>query len=203
MKNRNSQKKTRRYKTNILREALVTKTDIVYQIEAAIKTIIQDNDKITAKEIVRRTDLEYNDVKLILPVFTEDKTSRIELRCTRADKLRWEYKAEQADSTISKLISIALDKLTVYVPRTQQLRAEINLLVVERIRFNVLVNQLAKWCNTYCSNVDQFEVLAMLNELQGQFDGHDKAVMAAINKKHSFDGLGTRVITNGVDEWEY
>jgi hypothetical protein len=47
----------------------------------------------------------------------------------------------------------------------------------ERVRFNSLLNQTVKWCNTHKSGAESIQILLELNQLNKAFEQHDLRVM--------------------------
>jgi hypothetical protein len=116
-------------------------------------------------------------------------------------KKRWELKADESGKSVSELAASSLNSLNIYIPRTEQLHHEINLLIAERIRFNNNIEQFAHKLLTSSISIELVHVLAELSDLQKKFDLHDQKVMAQINKNHVYDSLGQRYDTDGVNAW--
>lgn len=197
----NNEKK-QKTKTKSILTSLLKNEEIANKMEEALKSLTKNEKQITIKNLVKLTALQTSDIKILLPFYAENKRCRMELRCSWIEKFRWENKAEKAGKSVSQLATDALSGLTLHIPRTEQLRSEINEIVSEMVRFNNLVDELVRWCELNKSGIEQVEIIALLNELLLQFDFHDQKIMAAINKKHVFDGLGTQLLTDGVTYWE-
>ena len=78
------------------------------------------------------------------------------------------------------LAAHSLDQLTLHIPPTEQLKQTFDRVVVERVRFNSLVNQIARWCNTYPSAVQRMDIEMMLGALTLKFEEHDRQVMSLL-----------------------
>ena len=170
MKQKNSKQ------ANLL-QSLLNQPDDIASLELALMTLISTDDPLTIDSVATTSGLPREGVRLLLPCYTQRKSERIELRCSWTEKKRWEHKAKLSNKTVSQLAAHSLNRLTLHIPPIEQLRKEIDLVVRERVRFNGLVNQIAKWCNTERSAIRQVEILAALDELLDQFEFHDQQVM--------------------------
>ncbi|MGF1758238.1 hypothetical protein L4D76_09890 [Photobacterium sagamiensis] len=177
----------RKYKKKDIGKSYLSDPHLFDAVEYAIETLVSAGERITQKRIAELTDTNITVIKHIYPYFAERKTQRIELRCSVVEKMQWQQKAQQADMTVSRLASQSLNNVTVSIPPTQQLRGAINRVVVERVSFNTLINQLAKWVNTYKSSADELFVVTQLKHLCEQFDTHDKKVMTILGQDHQYD----------------
>ncbi|WP_257969716.1 hypothetical protein [Vibrio parahaemolyticus] len=123
------------------------------------------------------TGLNSSEVDALYHHYCEAKSTRIEMNCTLLDKKIWKYKAEQAGKTVSQIASESLHKTRIIVPFAEQTRKEMLGVIHERVRFNSLLNQTVKWCNTHKSGVEAVQILLELNQLNKAFEQHDLRVM--------------------------
>lgn len=180
---------------------LIKENSITTAIENSIIKLLSQKKNISIKSISLYSGLANSDVKILFPYYMKQKRCRTELRCSWVEKKRWELKADESGKSVSELAASSLNSLNIYVPRTEQLHHEINLLIAERIRFNNHIEQFVHKSLTSRISIELVHVLAELSDLQKKFDLHDQKVMAQINKNHVYDSLGQRYDTDGVNAW--
>ena len=163
-----------------LRCSLLNQPEIIKSLESALITLIAANAPLTIKAVAQTSNLSRDIVRLLLPLYKEKKSERIELRCSWTEKKRWAHKAALSNRKVSQLAAHSLNKLALYIPPAERLRKEIDLVVSERVRLNNLVNQIAKWCNIERSAINQADILLKLDQLLDEYHAHDQRVMSIL-----------------------
>ncbi len=131
--------KPRKNKAAILRDA---DPDSVVAVEQAVLDCIELGVKISNSRIAEITGHSIDNIRKLLPLYTEQKTSRIELRCTFVEKYNWEIKAKKSSRTVSELAATSLSKLAIHIYPAETLRAELNKLISLRTNLGNNLNQL-------------------------------------------------------------
>ncbi|CDU08799.1 hypothetical protein [Vibrio coralliirubri] len=168
---------TKKNKKQQIQHAYLQDQAIKNLFEFEIDKLIKNNRTVSKSALKQSPDLAHSMVESVYPYYATSKNARIELNCSIVDKKTWQHKAKQADTTVSQLAIESLNRVQIKIPFTKKLQAELNAVALERVRFNSLLNQLARWCNTHKSGIETVQVLAELNYLQKQFDDHDLRMM--------------------------
>lgn len=145
--------------------------------EEKLEHCVEHNIKISKNRLKKDTGLNSSEVDALYHHYCEAKSTRIEMNCTLLDKKIWKHKAEQAGKTVSQIASESLHKTRIIVPFAEQTRKEMLGVINERVRFNSLLNQTVKWCNTHKSGAEAIQILLELNQLNKAFEQHDLRVM--------------------------
>ncbi|PMF92606.1 hypothetical protein BCV08_11785 [Vibrio breoganii] len=132
----------------------------------ALLTTIETNAPNDARALMVATQFSREKCTAFYHYYCEEKKARIEIRASIKNKLLWNHKSALTKQTLSTTVALAMSRVNIHVLPTQ----EINLMTNELVRFNSLVNQIAKWVNTYKSDIDAIAVLTQLDELSVRFE---------------------------------
>ena len=171
---------TKKYKKKQIEEHYLTNPKLTSIFEEKLDYCVAHTIKITKTRMKKETKLKPAEVDALYHHYCEAKSTRIEMNCTLLDKKIWKYKAEQAGKTVSQIASESLHKTRIIVPFAEQTRKEMLAVINERVRFNSLLNQTVRWCNTHKSGAETIQVLLELNQLNKAFEQHDLRVMNII-----------------------
>lgn len=162
--------------------------------ESTVDNMIKFDQPISKRALKKQhKDLTHSAVEALYKYYAEDKRDRVELTCSILEKKLWKHKADKAEISVSKLANRSLNNAHIHVPYTAKLQKEIHAVVNERVRFNTLLNQLARWCNTHKSGVEAVQVLAELNHIYKAFEEHDSRVMDIIANQNGVHSSQTLV----------
>ncbi|MDE1243958.1 hypothetical protein [Vibrio aestuarianus] len=167
----------KKYKKKQIEEHYLNNPKLTEIFEEKLEHCVEHNIKISKNRLKKDTGLNSSEVDALHHHYCEAKSTRIEMNCTLLDKKIWKYKAEQAGKTVSQIASESLHKTRIIVPFAEQTRKEMLGVIHERVRFNSLLNQTVKWCNTHKSGVEAVQILLELNQLNKAFEQHDLRVM--------------------------
>ncbi|MCL9774592.1 hypothetical protein [Vibrio methylphosphonaticus] len=168
---------TKKYKKKQIEDHYLSNSKLTSIFEVKLDYCIKHNIKITKTRMKKETKLKPAEVDALYHHYCEAKNTRIEMNCTLLDKKTWKHKAEQAGKTVSQITSESLHKTKIIVPFAEQTRKEMLDVINERVRFNSLLNQTVRWCNTHKSGAETIQVLLELNQLNKAFEQHDLRVM--------------------------
>jgi 1,4-dihydroxy-2-naphthoyl-CoA synthase len=168
---------TKKYKKKQIEEHYLTNPKLTSIFEEKLDYCVAHNIKITKTRMKKETKLKPAEVDALYHHYCEAKSTRIEMNCTILDKKIWKHKADQAGKTVSQIASESLHKTRIIVPFAEQTRKEMLGVINERVRFNSLLNQTVKWCNTHKSGAEAIQILLELNQLNKAFEQHDLRVM--------------------------
>ncbi|EJG1183880.1 hypothetical protein CVA83_RS00040 [Vibrio parahaemolyticus] len=167
----------KKYKKKQIEKHYLNNPKLTEIFEEKLEHCVEHNIKISKNRLKKDTGLNSSEVDALYHHYCEAKSTRIEMNCTLLDKKIWKYKAEQAGKTVSQIASESLHKTRIIVPFAEQTRKEMLGVIHERVRFNSLLNQTVKWCNTHKSGVEAVQILLELNQLNKAFEQHDLRVM--------------------------
>ncbi|MDW1837970.1 MULTISPECIES: hypothetical protein [Vibrio] len=175
---------TKKYKKKQIEEHYLNNPKLTEIFEEKLEFCVKHNIKITRNRMRKETKLKSAEVDSLYHHYCEAKSTRIEMNCTLLDKKIWKYKAEQAGKTVSQIASESLHKTRIIVPFAEKTRKEMLGVINERVRFNSLLNQTVKWCNTHKSGAESIQILLELNQLNKAFEQHDLRVMNILAKPY-------------------
>ncbi|EJG1860621.1 hypothetical protein D8T51_22055 [Vibrio vulnificus] len=168
---------TRKYKKKQITEHYLNDPKLSELFEKSLDNCVENNIKISKNRLKKETGLKSAEVDALYHHYCEAKNTRMEMNCTLLDKKIWKNKAKQANKTVSQILSESLYKTQIIVPCAEQTRKEMLGVIHERVRFNSLLNQTVKWCNTHKSGAEAVQILLELNQLNKAFEQHDLRVM--------------------------
>ncbi|MEZ9438199.1 hypothetical protein BCS84_06490 [Vibrio cyclitrophicus] len=168
---------TPKYKKKQIEEHYLNNSKLTSIFEEKLDYCVEHNIKISKNRMKKETKLKPAEVDALYHHYCEIKSTRIEMNCSLLDKKIWKYKAKQAGKTVSHIASESLYKTKIIVPFAEQTRKEMLGVINERVRFNSLLNQTVKWCNTHKSGAESIQILLELNQLNKAFGQHDLRVM--------------------------
>lgn len=172
----------RKYKKNLISDHYLQDEQNVDIFISELERLIKQNKKVTKKLLKKETKFEGAELDALYEEYCEKKGKRIEMQCTALEKKTWQHKAHQAETTVSRLVAECLNSTQIYVPITTKYRDEINAVINERVRFNSLLNQTVRWCNTHKSGIETIQILIELKQLNEAFEKHDLEVMSIITQ---------------------
>ncbi|OBT13184.1 hypothetical protein A9264_14560 [Vibrio sp. UCD-FRSSP16_10] len=132
---------------------------------AALHSLIISSKAVTKSALKESTQFEDAKFDAFCQYYLNDKKARIELRTSIENKMLWQHKSDLTTRSLSQTVESAMTRVNIHVMPT----TELNAIAQELVRFNSLVNQLAKWCNTYKSAADAIAVLTQLDALSTEF----------------------------------
>ncbi|RJX70917.1 hypothetical protein DZ860_11315 [Vibrio sinensis] len=171
---------TRKYKKKLIDEYYLQDAELAGSFENAIDQLLKNDIRITKNRLKNETKFKSAQLDAFYRFHCKEKKARIEMNCTLLDKKIWKYKAEKAGKTVSQLVAESLHQTYIVVPFTDKTRKEMQQVINERVRFNSLLNQAVKWCNTHKSGVEAIQILLELNQLNKAFEQHDLRVMSIL-----------------------
>jgi hypothetical protein len=167
----------KKYKKKQIEEHYLSNSKLTSIFEEKLDYCVEHNIRVTKTRMKKETKLKLAEVNALYHHYCEAKNTRIEMNCTLLDKKTWKHKAEQAGKTVSQIASESLHKTKIIVPFAELTRKEMLCVINERVRFNSLLNQTVKWCNTHKSGAESIQILLELNQLNKAFEQHDLRVM--------------------------
>ncbi|CAH1212115.1 hypothetical protein THOG11_40199 [Vibrio harveyi] len=168
---------TKKYKKKQIEEHYLNNPNLTSIFEEKLDYCVEHSIKISKNRMKKETKLKPAEVDALYRHYCEARSTRIEMNCTLLDKKIWKHKANQAGKTVSQIASESLHKTRIIVPFAEQTRKEMLGVINERVRFNSLLNQTVKWCNTHKSGAESIQILLELNQLNKAFEQHDLRVM--------------------------
>jgi hypothetical protein len=165
-------------------------------IQSAVELLVKDEKKVTIKAVVKLSKCDPLIVKKLLPEFNRVKTMRQQVRCTVVEKLSWENKAFKANLSLSDFVSSAMTKSIVIIPKVNVLQTNMNRLIGESIKQNVLLNNLIIWAEKNREPSEQLQILIRLESIENRFSDMIRRIKLSVSdaELNRYTGLNTAYI---------
>ena len=165
-------------------------------IQSAVELLVKEEQKITIKAVVKLSKCNPLIVKKLLPEFNSVKTMRLQVRCTIVDKLSWENKALKANLSLSDFVASAMSKSIVIKPQVNVLQNNMNRLIGESVKQNILLNKVIIWAEKNREPSEQLQIFLRLQNIENKFSDMIRRIKLSVSdaELNRFTGLNTTYI---------
>jgi len=171
-------------------------------IKSTLESLVKDEQKVTIKAVVKLSKCDPLLVKKLLPEFNRVKSVRLQVRCTVVEKLSWENKALKANLSLSDFVASAMTKSIVIISKVNVLKNNMNRLIGESVKQNILLNDLIIWAENNKEPSEQLEIFIRLQNIENKFSDMIRRIKLSVSdaELNRFTGLNTTYIDHAEEQ---
>jgi len=171
-------------------------------IKSTVESLVKDEQKVTIKAVVKLSKCDPLLVKKLLPEFNRVKSVRLQVRCTVVEKLSWENKALKANLSLSDFVASAMTKSIVIISKVNVLKNNMNRLIGESVKQNILLNDLIIWAENNKEPSEQLEIFIRLQNIENKFSDMIRRIKLSVSdaELNRFTGLNTTYIDHAEEQ---